>query len=73
MVLVVGGNVLHHVKREGEVSKGGNVRISQKQRLDACCTKCDMLAVRCWCTNYMYHICVYCWRSTLHVQSLISL
>jgi len=26
MVVVVGGNVLHHVKREGELSGGGNVR-----------------------------------------------
>ena len=26
MVVVVGGNVLHHVKREGELSRAGNVR-----------------------------------------------
>ena len=26
MVVVVGGNVLHHVKREGELSGAGNVR-----------------------------------------------
>jgi len=26
MVVVVGGNVLHHVKREGELSGRGNIR-----------------------------------------------
>jgi len=48
MVVIEGGNVLHHVKREGELPgrnvSGGNVRLSRCLLLRCCC--CATLTLR---------------------------